>query len=134
MKSCGVFLLLGFLTLWAELQAVAGQEDKRDICQLPPEKGPCKANIQRYFYNPASRECEKFIYGGCKGNENNFRTKAECVRACKPPERPGVCPKPTGPGICLHQCSSDSDCKGGEKCCFNGCGYVCMKVAPSGSP
>nr|P00993.1 RecName: Full=Chelonianin; AltName: Full=Basic protease inhibitor; AltName: Full=RTPI [Caretta caretta] len=110
------------------------QGDKRDICRLPPEQGPCKGRIPRYFYNPASRMCESFIYGGCKGNKNNFKTKAECVRACRPPERPGVCPKTSGPGICLHGCDSDSDCKEGQKCCFDGCGYICLTVAPSGSP
>uniref|UniRef100_A0A8C3IV45 Uncharacterized protein n=1 Tax=Chrysemys picta bellii TaxID=8478 RepID=A0A8C3IV45_CHRPI len=101
-----------------------------DICRLPPEKGPCKGKMPRFFYNPASRTCESFIYGGCKGNKNNFKTKAECVRACGPPERPGVCPKITGPGICLHGCNSDSDCKEGQKCCFNGCGYTCMFCCP----
>ncbi|XP_077688597.1 chelonianin [Eretmochelys imbricata] len=131
MESGSIFLLLGLLAVWAELQAVAGQGDKRDICRLPPEQGPCKGRIPRYFYNPASRTCESFIYGGCKGNKNNFKTKAECVHACRPPERPGVCPKTSGPGICLHGCDSDSDCKEGQKCCFNGCGYICLTVAPA---
>ncbi|CAM4545777.1 unnamed protein product [Lepidochelys kempii] len=85
MESGSIFLLLGLLAVWAELQAVAGQGDKHDICRLPPEQGPCKGRIPRYFYNPASRTCESFIYGGCKGNKNNFKTKAECVRACRPP-------------------------------------------------
>ncbi|XP_024078433.1 chelonianin, partial [Terrapene carolina triunguis] len=132
MESGSIFLLLGLLAVWAELQAVAGQGDKRDICRLPPEKGPCKGKMPRFFYNPASKTCESFIYGGCQGNKNNFKTKAECVRACRPPERPGVCPKTTGPDICLHGCDSDSDCKEGQKCCFNGCGYTCVRVAPSG--
>uniref|UniRef100_A0A8C3IVQ0 BPTI/Kunitz inhibitor domain-containing protein n=1 Tax=Chrysemys picta bellii TaxID=8478 RepID=A0A8C3IVQ0_CHRPI len=53
-----------------------------DICQLPPETGPCKGQIPRFFYNPASRTCERFIYGGCRGNGNNFRTLLECQQAC----------------------------------------------------
>lgn len=25
-----------------------------------------------------------FIYGGCRGNANNFNTKAECEQKCRP--------------------------------------------------
>ncbi len=28
----------------------------------------------------------------------------------------GICPKQTGPGICLMGCFSDSDCKDNQKC------------------
>uniref|UniRef100_A0A3B4BLA4 WAP domain-containing protein n=1 Tax=Periophthalmus magnuspinnatus TaxID=409849 RepID=A0A3B4BLA4_9GOBI len=46
-------------------------------------------------------------------------------------EKPGVCPKPrtdihTEAG-CLDQCSTDSECQGNRKCCFDGCGHVCEK-------
>uniref|UniRef100_A0A8C3SF81 BPTI/Kunitz inhibitor domain-containing protein n=1 Tax=Chelydra serpentina TaxID=8475 RepID=A0A8C3SF81_CHESE len=54
-----------------------------DICRLPPEKGPCEARIPRFFYNPASRTCQRFYYGGCQGNRNNFRTFRACQRACR---------------------------------------------------
>ncbi|XP_039354065.1 kunitz-type serine protease inhibitor B1-like [Mauremys reevesii] len=54
-----------------------------DICRLPPETGPCKMYIRRFFYHPASRTCKIFIYGGCQGNGNNFRTLQECQRACR---------------------------------------------------
>ncbi|KAM9121489.1 uncharacterized protein ACDP82_015265 [Pangshura tecta] len=54
-----------------------------DICRLPPETGPCKQYIPRFYYSPASRMCKRFIYGGCQGNRNNFRTLLECERACR---------------------------------------------------
>uniref|UniRef100_A0A8C3IV38 BPTI/Kunitz inhibitor domain-containing protein n=1 Tax=Chrysemys picta bellii TaxID=8478 RepID=A0A8C3IV38_CHRPI len=47
------------------------------------ELGPCKGQIPRFFYNPASRTCKSFIYGGCRGNGNNFRTLLECQQACR---------------------------------------------------
>uniref|UniRef100_A0A8C8VL26 Uncharacterized protein n=1 Tax=Pelusios castaneus TaxID=367368 RepID=A0A8C8VL26_9SAUR len=50
---------------------------------LPPETGPCKGMIRRYFYSPAFRSCRTFYYGGCKGNKNNFRTLQECQQACQ---------------------------------------------------
>jgi tissue factor pathway inhibitor len=43
-----------------------------DICTLERDPGPCKAYIPSYFFNSASGQCEKFIYGGCGGNENRF--------------------------------------------------------------
>ncbi|XP_022087452.1 agrin-like [Acanthaster planci] len=40
-----------------------------------------------------------------------------------------ACPpvSPDMAGICLEDCSGDSDCKGTFKCCSNGCGKQCMK-------
>ncbi len=51
-------------------------------CSLPPETGPCEALIQRYFHNATSRKCERFTYGGCEGNSNNFIARYSCERAC----------------------------------------------------
>lgn len=53
-----------------------------DICNLPVVAGPCKATYPRWYYNNDSKTCLGFIYGGCKGNENNFLTKADCQRKC----------------------------------------------------
>ncbi|KYO21566.1 porwaprin-b [Alligator mississippiensis] len=42
--------------------------------------------------------------------------------------KPGLCPRipPGTMGICVEECSNDMDCSGVMKCCFNGCGHVCM--------
>ena len=53
-----------------------------DVCVLPAESGPCEAAIRRWFYNPRSRQCRRFTYGGCEGNGNNFETKAACEARC----------------------------------------------------
>ncbi|XP_061433952.1 papilin-like isoform X1 [Lethenteron reissneri] len=53
------------------------------ICKMDKEIGPCKAHIPRYFYNRLTQCCQKFYYGGCDGNANNFKTEAECRIACK---------------------------------------------------
>nr|XP_058955453.1 carboxypeptidase inhibitor SmCI-like [Pocillopora verrucosa] len=58
-----------------------------DICHLPPENGPCKAYIPRYYFDPAVGECKEFIYGGCQGNENNFMTKEACEAMCILPDK-----------------------------------------------
>ncbi|XP_042319018.1 protease inhibitor 1-like [Sceloporus undulatus] len=124
MKSVGFVLLLGLLSFCAEMILIAGQPD---FCKLPAKPGPCKTYLPRYFYNAASKKCEKFIYGGCRGNKNNFKTLEQCRRTCA--EKPGICPKapPHTITICLASCRSDWDCTGKEKCCSYGCMVKCMK-------
>ena len=51
-------------------------------CQLPKSVGRCRAAIPRYYFNSTANRCLRFRYGGCGGNENNFRTSSECRRAC----------------------------------------------------
>uniref|UniRef100_A0A8C5RIG1 BPTI/Kunitz inhibitor domain-containing protein n=1 Tax=Laticauda laticaudata TaxID=8630 RepID=A0A8C5RIG1_LATLA len=52
------------------------------FCYLPAETGPCEALITRFYYNSALNKCQKFTYGGCHGNVNNFETKEECHHTC----------------------------------------------------
>ncbi len=51
-------------------------------CSLPQETGPCRAAFRRYFFNSETQTCETFIFGGCGGNRNNFRSLRHCQRAC----------------------------------------------------
>lgn len=57
--------------------------EKKARCTEPPLTGPCRASMTRWYYDPLSRECHRFNYGGCQGNENNFDTKDTCMEACK---------------------------------------------------
>uniref|UniRef100_A0A8B9BW92 BPTI/Kunitz inhibitor domain-containing protein n=1 Tax=Anser brachyrhynchus TaxID=132585 RepID=A0A8B9BW92_9AVES len=52
-----------------------------------PSHGPCRGHFYRYAYNPATGTCRVFLYGGCRGNANNFETLKECQRACQRGER-----------------------------------------------
>uniref|UniRef100_A0AAU6NT02 Kunitz/BPTI-like toxin transcript variant X4 n=1 Tax=Micrurus mipartitus TaxID=430902 RepID=A0AAU6NT02_MICMP len=131
MSSGGVLLLLGFLTLWAELTPVSGQ-DRPDFCHLHPDPGPCKGNIRAFYYSPSSNSCQEFIYGGCQGNANRFETRDECHHACV--EKPGECPQ--GPQQqqqqqklpCLEKCQNDWNCPGEQKCCRYGCLTECRDI------
>ncbi|XP_055977451.1 eppin [Sorex fumeus] len=55
-----------------------------DICSLPKVAGPCWAYFYRWWYDKESQRCFGFIYGGCKGNQNNFQSKDICQNACSP--------------------------------------------------
>ncbi|CAL1541485.1 unnamed protein product [Lymnaea stagnalis] len=70
-----LFCLLGLV--WLQ---VSHQKD--DICSLPSETGPCKGNFLRYHYNSSTNACDSFVYGGCKGNANNFQDIDDCKAAC----------------------------------------------------
>lgn len=52
------------------------------ICYLPHDSGSCDRKEFRYFYNYLERRCKLFVYGGCKGNQNNFLSEIDCVRRC----------------------------------------------------
>uniref|UniRef100_A0A2C9JGS2 BPTI/Kunitz inhibitor domain-containing protein n=1 Tax=Biomphalaria glabrata TaxID=6526 RepID=A0A2C9JGS2_BIOGL len=58
-----------------------------DICQETMEVGPCRAMIPRYYFDTATRSCQLFHYGGCKGNNNKFETKEQCEAKCLPADR-----------------------------------------------
>jgi hypothetical protein len=51
-------------------------------CDLKPDGGPCKALFWKYYYNPTTKKCEKFVYGGC-GGVVPFETKEECRGMCE---------------------------------------------------
>ncbi|XP_067895684.1 kunitz-type protease inhibitor 1-like [Heterodontus francisci] len=52
-------------------------------CTYPPVTGQCRADFSRFYYNPFSKSCERFTYGGCNGNANRFEKEEECMRACR---------------------------------------------------
>ncbi|KAL1421525.1 hypothetical protein MTO96_023053 [Rhipicephalus appendiculatus] len=52
------------------------------VCNETKYPGPCFGYFPRYYYNNVTKTCEKFIYGGCKANGNNFVTLEECKNTC----------------------------------------------------
>ena len=53
-----------------------------DICSLEKSEGNCYNETERWYHDPMAKECRKFIYNGCDGNENNFETKEKCLSKC----------------------------------------------------
>ena len=59
-------------------------KDAKSVCSQAPDEGNCRAAFPMYFFNKQSGACEEFIYGGCQGNDNRFKTKEECEQFCRP--------------------------------------------------
>lgn len=53
-----------------------------DACDQPMDVGPCKKVTQRWFFSKSENTCKAFIFGGCKGNNNNFENEKECTQRC----------------------------------------------------
>lgn len=68
-----------------------------DVCDLPVVSGPCDAYIPRWAFVARTGQCERFVYGGCGGNANNFESKERCEVACAPRDR---CELPIESGDC----------------------------------
>jgi len=53
-----------------------------DVCALKRDPGPCPGSALRWYYDAERGTCSQFVYGGCKGNANKFRTLAACQQRC----------------------------------------------------
>lgn len=53
-----------------------------NACQTTPDPGPCKAQIEKFYFDPATKKCASFTYGGCQGTVP-FDTMASCQSACE---------------------------------------------------
>ncbi|CAC5397522.1 unnamed protein product [Mytilus coruscus] len=114
-----------------------------EVCRLPKLHGPCRGSYPRYYFNFKTQKCEKFTYGGCLGNANNFESLTECRDKCidkdKPITKPGECP-PNTPGIACAlfvrpgDCVDDGSCPGKQKCCLQRCSRNCVDPEPRCGP
>lgn len=56
-----------------------------DICKLQVDVGRCTGPTVtegRWYYDDSRGNCVSFIYSGCAGNQNNFRTYESCYNYC----------------------------------------------------
>ena len=53
-----------------------------DKCRMPKVPGPCPGYFPRYYYDAETESCKLFVYGGCRGNDNNFKSKDACMEEC----------------------------------------------------
>merc|ERR1712048_789055 len=91
-----------------------GKDKKDPICLLEKEVGRCKKYVPRFYYDSDSDECKEFVFGGCDGNANNFKTEKDCAEACKDKKD-----KPKGDKVL---CNYHSDCPRTRPFCADDCG------------
>lgn len=55
------------------------------ICKLTVDPGPCSdGEFKRWYFNEANQTCVPFIYNGCAGNLNRFKSFKSCLDYCRP--------------------------------------------------
>ncbi|XP_019940762.1 kunitz-type protease inhibitor 1a [Paralichthys olivaceus] len=57
-------------------------DEQKVRCTEPPHTGSCRDGLTKWYYNPLQKECFRFNYGGCQGNENRFDTEESCRKVC----------------------------------------------------
>lgn len=71
-----------------ECMGLCAAEDIKDVCAQPMEEGPCNGTYERWNFNTESKTCDRFRYGGCKGNGNSFISETACKYKCLEPGKP----------------------------------------------
>ncbi|XP_073319196.1 tissue factor pathway inhibitor 2 [Pagrus major] len=90
MEFCTLTLFALFSSFYSVL--ALSPTVKTAVCLLQVDEGPCRGEIERYFYNTITQKCEIFYYGGCQGNANNFKSYQECQKTCfRIPKIPQIC-------------------------------------------
>ncbi|KRX73422.1 Papilin, partial [Trichinella sp. T6] len=51
-------------------------------CEQKKERGFCDLFELRFYYDVQLEECNYFFYGGCGGNQNNFKRLSDCKQTC----------------------------------------------------
>lgn len=119
------------------------------------DRARCKYGTERY-YDDRTRCEECYCSEPCHGFEcpsgttcqvEPYKARGETVykAVCKDDTKAGICPKVNrnqySTASCVEECSSDGDCSGEQKCCYNGCGNFpqptgksCMKATPAEVP
>lgn len=73
-------MLISFMTITLAAPSSAAELPER--CREKPVNGPCKALIEKFFFDQQSRKCKPYFYDGC-GPVVPFDTLEECQQLCE---------------------------------------------------
>ncbi|XP_029471144.1 collagen alpha-1(VII) chain-like isoform X3 [Rhinatrema bivittatum] len=54
-----------------------------DPCRLPMDEGSCLRYMLLWYYHQEVDDCRPFVFGGCGGNSNRFKSRQHCEFRCK---------------------------------------------------
>ena len=88
-----------------EKEEQEGQEEEEEEpdCLQPPDSGPCRGQLERFYFSAVAGRCLVFSYSGCAGNNNNFLSLAQCQTHCPAQKTPeNVCLLESDVGPCSN--------------------------------
>ena len=80
MRLTSCLMLTCFMTITLAAPSPAAELPER--CREKPVNGPCKALIEKFFFDHQSRKCKPYFYDGC-GSVVPFDTLEECRQLCE---------------------------------------------------
>ncbi|XP_066134568.1 papilin [Saccopteryx bilineata] len=72
-------------------------------CLLPSALGSCADWTTRWYFIASVGRCNRFWYGGCYGNANNFASEEECMSSCRGSQHAPPHPEPGATGQTTHR-------------------------------
>ncbi|CAJ0941128.1 unnamed protein product, partial [Mesorhabditis belari] len=98
------------------------------VCHLPVERGSHCGVVAdtRFYFDVDTNACRSFSYTGCGGNDNNFKSKGECMQYCSNE----VACKRGDPLPDRYSIAKQMICDGRQPCPAN---YTCTKAVSGNS-
>jgi len=73
-----------------KLDCTVSSDEAKDICTQDLYYGPCRGYFPRWYFDAGKGMCLQFIYGGCRGNKNNFERYEDCNEMCAVLRNPNI--------------------------------------------
>ncbi|KAI1304606.1 Spondin-1 [Halotydeus destructor] len=80
---CSVELMQQVACMADKVDCTIEVSEAREICTVKPEVGPCRGYNPKWYWDVQKGMCLQFVFGGCRGNKNNFEKIEECQNTCE---------------------------------------------------